>query len=97
MVTWPGFFKKKFKELKGIVVVKSDLKTIVSSALKNKAKNDWFIVRTNDPKTHSKIGMMIKSYSDYFVEESKKYKIEAVNMDNNFKQQIGFTIKYLTK
>jgi 2-phosphoglycerate kinase len=87
--------QKKYKELKGIIVVKSDLKTIVSDALQSKAKNDWFLTRTKNAITFEKIGMMIKKYSDYFIKESKRYKIEVVNMDNNFKKQINKVVNYL--
>lgn len=86
---------KKYKKVKGIIIVRTNLKKIVTGALKGQAKNDWFIKKTKNPETFEKIGLMIKAYSDYFISESKKYRIKVINTDSNFSSQVKLAVNYL--
>jgi 2-phosphoglycerate kinase len=87
--------KKEFKNIKGIAIVRTDLKSIVSGALKNSHPNDWFIKKTKKQDTYEKMGLMIKRYSQYFIKESSKYNIEVINTERDFKKQIKLAIKRL--
>ncbi|MFA6410465.1 MAG: hypothetical protein WCW26_02715 [Candidatus Buchananbacteria bacterium] len=89
--------KKEFTEVKGIIVVRTDLKAIVLGALKNKFKKDWFIKNTKNPETYQKMGLMIKNYSQYFVKESKKYNIKIINTQTGFRKQVKLAVQYLVK
>lgn len=87
--------KKDLVEVKGIIVVRENLEAIVSGALKNKFKKDWFIKQTKNSETYKQMGSMIKNYSEYFIQESKKHKIKVINTEANFQGQIKSVIKYL--
>ena len=87
--------KKEFKNIKGIIIVRTDLKSIVSGALKNSHPNDWFLKKTKNHETYEKIGLMIKRYSQYFIRESSKYRIDAINTERDFRKQIKLAIKHL--
>jgi len=88
--------KKELVEVKGIIVVRNDLEAIISGALKNKFKKDWFIKNTKNHETYKKMGLMIKNYSQYFIRESKKYNIKIINTEIDFKKRIRIAVKYLS-
>ena len=87
--------KEEFKGIKGLIIVRTDLDAIVSGALKSTAPNDWFIQKTKNIETYSKMGLMIQAYSQYFIEESSKYHIKVIATDNHFRQQLKKAKDYL--
>lgn len=87
--------KKALIKIKGILIIRTNLDSIISGALKNKATNDWFIDKTKNPETYHKIALMIKAYSQYFINQNKKKKIKMIATDNNFTKQINLAVSYL--
>ncbi len=86
---------RDLKIVKGIIVVRTDLNSIISGALKNVSVDDWFIKKTTNPITYKKIALMIKAYSTYFINESNKFGLKVIDTNNDFKQKIDRAVKYL--
>lgn len=86
---------KKYKMVKGIIIVRTDLARIISGALKNKAKSDWFIKKTEKPETYKKIAQMIRAYSNILIVESKKYRFKVINTEIDFNNQVKTAVSYL--
>ena len=83
-------------KVKALVLVRFDVKKIVAGAKKNKAKNDWFIQKTDKEETYPKIAQMIAEYSSYLKKEANKYDIESYSMDGDFDKNIDGVIRYFS-
>jgi 2-phosphoglycerate kinase len=86
----------KISELRSIFLVKEDINSIVSGALKNKAKNDWFLKQTKDPKTYIKIATMLSLFGKHTKKEAKRYGYNVLVMDDNFNKMLLEGIEILT-
>ncbi len=87
--------QKEFKEIKAVMLIKTNLESIISGALNSTNKNDWFIGKTKNPETHNKMGLMIKMYSQMIIKESAKYNLRVIDTGSNFKKQVSLAAKYL--
>ncbi len=83
------------KNIHPLVVTRFDVDKIVEGCLKHSAPYDWFIQKTKEDKTYYKIAEMIKEYSSFFDKEAKKYKINTVNVDAGFLDQIKHSANIL--
>lgn len=84
------------EKIKSIFLVKSDKEKFICDIKKSTTPNDWIIARTNKNETYQKIANMICEYGNFFEKESEKYGFKALNMDNDFDNQIKEAIDYLT-
>ena len=85
------------KNIKSLIVTRFDNDKIVSGCLKHKSKSDWFIQKTRKHDTYYKIAEMIKKYSTFFEEESKKYRIDTINVDSKFPTKLNEAVNKLSK
>lgn len=83
------------KNICSLVITRFDVNEIVKGCLKHKAKNDWFIQKTKDKETYYKIAEMLREYSIFFKRESEKFKIDVLNVDKKFLDQINNGVKVL--
>ncbi len=81
------------KNICSLIVTRFNIDGIVKGCLKHKAKNDWFIQKTKNNQTFYKIAEMIKEYSNFLGKEAKKYKINVINVDVGFLNQINSAVK----
>lgn len=81
------------ENIRPLVVTRFNTNTIVDGCLMHKAKNDWFIQKTNNKEIFYKIAEMIKSYSKFFDKDAKKYNIHTINVDIDFLSQINKIVK----
>lgn len=87
--------KQGKRNVKSIIMTRYDMQDIIEGCKKHKAKNDWFLQKTKNKETYTKIAKMISEYSKYFNREAKKYKINIVNVDNNFNKEIRLAVGLL--
>ncbi len=85
------------KNVKAIVLSRSDADKIVQGCLKHKAKTDWFIQKTKNADTYKKIAVMIVEYGNFFQREADKYNIPVVETDTHFKKQIQVALARIQK
>lgn len=85
------------EKIKSIILIKSDPEKLVRDMQKSTTPNDWIITKTNQAVTYGKIAGMISAYGNYVSDESKKFDLKVMNMDNNFDDQIKEAIEYLTE
>ena len=76
------------RNMRSIVLSRSDTHKIVEGCLKHKAKSDWFIQKTKEPGTYKNIADMIVEYGRFFKKQAEKFGILVVETDTNFKKQI---------
>lgn len=89
--------KKKYgKNIREIFLIKTEPMNLVRGALKNKAASDWFIRKTRDEKTYSKIADMLCMYGEYIKKEAIKNKLTVVSTDT-FQKGISGAMKYLVE
>lgn len=76
------------KNFKAIFLFKSDQNKFIQNIKKSSTPNDWIISKTKNENTFPKIAEMISGYGEYFHQQSLKYKLPVLNMDDNFELQI---------
>lgn len=87
--------QKDFKEVKAVMLVKTDLESIIAGALNSTNKNDWFISNTEKPETYRKMGLMIEKYSAYIIKEGRNYHLRVIDSSSNFKKSVNLAAKHL--
>ncbi|MFC1655503.1 AAA family ATPase [Patescibacteria group bacterium] len=80
-----------------LFLFKSDVEKMVRDFKKSSTPNDWILRKTKEKETLNKIAEMINYYGQFFDKEAKKYKLKALNMDNDFGGQLKKAIEHLTK
>jgi len=85
------------KNIQPIVLTRFDINDIVEGGLKHKAKDDWFVQKTEEKSTLYLIAEMLVEYSQYYSLEAKKYKIKTFNLDKSFLQKLNKVFIYLKK
>lgn len=87
--------KKKYgQDIREIFLIKTDPIGLVEGALKNKARNDWFIQKTKNEETYLKIADMLCLYGKYIGKEAAKHKLTVMSTDN-FQKDISRAMKVL--
>lgn len=89
---------KKFKNNKNIKIVylyKKDKKLIKQAFAKNSKNNDWILNNTKQQITLEKAALTFSFYGDYFKSETKKYSLNSINTENDFKNKIQKAINML--
>jgi hypothetical protein len=61
------------------------------------SSDDWFTVKTKDPKIFTKIAYMLSSYGKYIEKEASRYKLKIFNMEGSFSKQADAVVSYLSK
>jgi 2-phosphoglycerate kinase len=75
--------KKKYgKGIHEVFLVRTDPVILIKDALKNKAPNDWFIKKTKQEKTYTKIASMLCLYGVYLKKEAEKNNLSVVLTDS---------------
>lgn len=83
-------FKKKYPDdIREIFLIQTDPARLVRDALKNKAKNDWFIKKTKDPNTYMKIAEMLCLYGMFIKKEADMRGLCVVSADDFHKTMTG--------
>lgn len=86
------FGKENFKV---IFLIKTDATLIVDGARKNIAKSDWFLQKTKNADTHTRIASMIALYGQWFKKQTDKFNMPVVNTQIDFEKQIKRVLKQL--
>lgn len=85
------------QNIRPLVITRFNKSQIVALTTKNVDTNNWFIKTTTRPETYEKIAAMIRQYSQFFDREAKKYKLKAINVDDNFLTTINLAVSKLIK
>ncbi len=87
--------KLGMNNIKAIFLVKKNAAKFVQDIHKSTTPNDWILRKTKNEETFSKISEMVKTYSDFFESEAKKYHLDILEMDTDFDKQLQQAIHYL--
>jgi len=89
--------RKKYgrKNVRGVFLVKTDVKKFVQNIAKTSTPNDWIIARTKNKDTYVKIAEMICKYGKIFSNNAEKKGLTVFNMDDNFNDKIDSAIAHL--
>ncbi len=91
--------QKKYgkKNIKAAFLTKTNVKNIIKGSVNYSSKTDWFVQKTKDPKTYSKIAEMIASLGIFFQAEAKRYKFKILEMDSGFQTSMHSAERYLLR
>ncbi len=85
------------ENIRSLFLLKLDEKKMTGDFKKSTTSDDWILRKTNDPETFPKIARMISEYSQHIASEAKKYRLDAIQMDEDFDAKIEKAIEILTK
>ena len=83
-----------WKNIEVIYLVKKDLNKIVQGLNKNKREFDWLSQGIKNKDNLIKATKLIKTESDYFVKETRRYKLKVINTDTDFIKKINKYSKF---
>jgi 2-phosphoglycerate kinase len=80
--------------IKSIFLIKKDKEKFISDVHKSTTLNDWILRKTKNEETFLKIAEMVRTYSNYFETEAKKYNFSLLEMDSDFDEKLEQAVHY---
>ena len=81
--------------MKVLFLYKSDTEDIVAGLKVGQVKNDWVLKNTKNESTFPAVAKMLSEFGKHFEAESKKYNLQAINMDFDFEQKLACSLEVL--
>jgi 2-phosphoglycerate kinase len=83
------------ERLKILFLYKRDTAAIAAGLKSSEGKNDWVRRNTRNEETFTAIAEMIRLFGGYIEAESKKYQLQAVNTDSDFRRMLAASLEAL--